>query len=313
MQVLILGNGNHTKKRILPALKSIRSIENIVIADKNTENKEKIDSKLEIRNFSKELKNNEEYNLIIIATPPYNHKNSLLDVVNKSNNILVEKPISNDINFIFGSEFKDLKNKFNIFESLMYFHHPLWSKVKDIIKENKIIKIFSEFSVPHLQDNNYVYNKKLGGGSLFDQGIYPVSLALEISNNVNKIEKISVIKPKDYEVDLGGTIELILDEDIEYFGKWGLGKQYKNYLLLESNDGTIFHIDFIFSKPDDLISKINLSNNNTISEIEIGKFDQFQNMYEDIINGDLDRFEYSNFANLLVRYNLIQEIIYSID
>ena len=177
MQVLILGNGNHTKKRILPALKSIRSIENIVIADKNTENKEKIDSKLEIRNFNKELKNNEEYNLIVIATPPYNHKNSLLDVVNKSNNILVEKPISNDINFIFDSEFKDLKNKFNIFESLMYFHHPLWSKVKDIIKENKIIKIFSEFSVPHLQDNNYVYSKKLGGGSLFDQGIYPVSLA----------------------------------------------------------------------------------------------------------------------------------------
>ena len=42
MQVLVIGNGNHSKKRVLPALEKIKFVENIVIADKNIKNKKKI-------------------------------------------------------------------------------------------------------------------------------------------------------------------------------------------------------------------------------------------------------------------------------
>ena len=160
MQVLVIGNGNHSKKRVLPALEKIKFVENIVIADKNIKNKKKINSSLEIRNFDKELQNNDKYDLIIIATPPYNHKSSLLDAVNKSNNILVEKPISNDMNFVFGDMLKDLKKEKNIFESLMYLHHPVLQHVKELIKKHNIKKISSEFTVPHLPDNKYIYKKK---------------------------------------------------------------------------------------------------------------------------------------------------------
>ena len=309
MQVLVLGNGTHVNKRILPALNNLKAINNIVVADKNTKKNIKINSSCEIRNFNEVLKSQEKFYFIIIATPPYNHKTSLLEVLEKSENILIEKPITNDIDFIFGEDLKELKREKNIFETLMYLHHPLWSYVKDLMEEKDIKKVTSEFSVPHLSENSYRYKKEKGGGSLFDQGIYPISLALEISDISQVIKKIEINKSKEYDVDLGGTIDLIIDDNISYVGKWGLGQDYKNYLKLESSEGESFQIDFIFSKPNDTLTKINLKDSKESSEIKIGKYDQFQIMYQDVIENNMTKFEYTNHENLLKRYNLVSAVL----
>ena len=131
------------------------------------------------------------------------------------------------MNFVFGDMLKDLKKEKNIFESLMYLHHPVLQHVKELIKKHNIKKISSEFTVPHLPDNKYIYKKDLGGGSLFDQGIYPLSLALELSNNSKKIDHIEINNSDKYEVDLGGNIQMNINKNIRYFGKWGLGQDYK--------------------------------------------------------------------------------------
>jgi len=309
MRVLILGNGTHVKKRVLPALRNIESIENIVIADRNTQNVTKINSNQEIRNFNEELNSSEEYNFIIIATPPYDHKSSILKVLDKSENILVEKPISNDIDFIFGENLRELKKEKNIFETLMYLHHPLWSYVKDLINKKNIQKVFSEFSVPHLPENSFRYKKELGGGSLFDQGIYPISLAQEISNSSQVLNNVEIHQSREYEVDLGGSIDLTIDENISYIGKWGLGQEYKNYLKLENSDGESFQIDFIFSKPNETFTKIDVKNSKNSQVIEIGKYDQFQIMYQDVIEKNITKFKYTNYENLLKRYSLVRDVL----
>tara|TARA_B100000123_G_C25726540_1_gene427196 strand:- start:498 stop:1439 length:942 start_codon:yes stop_codon:yes gene_type:complete len=309
MKVLVLGNGAHVKKRVLPALNNIKSIENIIIGDRNTKNAIKIDSKNEIRNFNDELKSSEKYNFVIIATPPYDHKSSLIKVSDKTENILVEKPISNDINFIFGENLRELKNEKNVFETLMYLHHPLWSYVKDLINKKNIQKVFSEFSVPHLPENSFRYKKELGGGSLFDQGIYPISLAQEISNSSQVLNSVEIHQSREYEVDLGGSIDLTIDENISYIGKWGLGQEYKNYLKLENSDGESFQIDFIFSKPNETFTKIDVKNSKNSQVIEVGKYDQFQIMYQDVIEKNISKFKYTNYENLLKRYSLVRDVL----
>ena len=246
--------------------------------------------------------------MAIIATPPYNHIESYEKIYNKCNKVLIEKPITNDLNWIFGSELKEHLGKKRVFESLMYFHHPIWKEVKNLVQSGDIKKINTEFSVPHLPKGSHRYSKKYGGGSLNDQGLYPISLVSELMMNTYEIKDIKVFGENNYEVDLSGQFEIILDNNIEAKGSWGLGKDYKNFINLLDKDGKEYEINFIFSKPDGTDTKIILKDQNMSKDINIGIYDQFQIMYLDAINNDLSKFKYSSYKNLIKRYEIYKKI-----
>ena len=308
MKVLILGNGIHTNKRVLPALNKIKEIDLIAVGDRNVTQDTQLNKITKISNYNQVTSSGEEYDLAIIATPPYNHIESYEKIYNKCNKVLIEKPITNDLNWIFGSELKEHLGKNRVFESLMYFHHPIWKEVKNLVQSGDIKKIITEFSVPHLPKGSHRYSKKYGGGSLNDQGLYPISLVSELMMNTYEIKDIKVFSENNYEVDLSGQFEIILDNNIEVKGSWGLGKDYKNFINLVDKDGKEYEINFIFSKPDETDTKIIMKDQNISKDINIGIYDQFQIMYLDALNNDLSKFNYSRHKNLIKRYEIYKKI-----
>ena len=308
MKVLILGNGIHANKRVLPALNKIKEIDLITIGDRNVIQDTQLNKITKLSNYNQVTLSGEEYDLAIIATPPYNHIESYEKIYNKCNRVLIEKPITDDLNWIFGSELKEHLSKNRVFESLMYFHHPIWKEVKNLVQSGDIKKINTEFSVPHLPKGSHRYSKKYGGGSLNDQGLYPISLVSELIMNTYEIKDIKVFSENNYEVDLSGQFKIILDNNIEAKGSWGLGKDYKNFINLVDKDGKEYEINFIFSKPDETDTKIILKDQNVSKDINIGIYDQFQIMYLDAINNDLSKFNYSSYKNLIKRYEIYKKI-----
>ncbi len=309
MKILLLGNGAHAKKRILPALKKIDSLEKIVIGDRSVSENKDLNNKIKVINYNESISSPDIFDLCIIATPPYNHTDSLKKIYNKADKILIEKPISSDINWIFSKEFKNLYTNKNLFEAIMFFHHPAWDQVKRIINEYEINKIISEFSVPHLEKESYRYKKNFGGGSLNDQGIYPISLASELIENSYYLKKVKVSSEKNYEVDLFGEFEMLIDNKIDFTGKWGLGKEYKNYIRLFNTSGLELLVNFFYSKPEGQNMQIEFKNISGKSDETINVSDQFKNMYLDIMNNKLDKFSYSEYKNLIKRYQIFQEIL----
>tara|TARA_Y100000389_G_scaffold62489_1_gene58535 strand:- start:2820 stop:3758 length:939 start_codon:yes stop_codon:yes gene_type:complete len=307
VNILIIGNGVHTNKRIHPALSTIENINKITIGDRNTSKKYINEKGAEVENVEKIYKNNHIFDLVIISTPPDSHMEILEKIYNKSNKILIEKPLATNLELISNSLISD-SGKTKVYESLMYFHHPIWSHVKKLIASNNITNVNCEFSVPHLNNESFRYSKKAGGGSLNDQGIYPISLASNITKDSYALENIVIEKEAGYEVDLGGTLNLLIDDKIQFNGKWGLGKDYKNYLEMKDANNNSYYIDFIFSKPDDTESKIVVKKNDIVSEIKIGIYDQFKLMYLDFLSDKFNRFDYSSYSNLLKRYKLYQEV-----
>ena len=306
MKVLVLGNGAHTNKRIIPALNKIKKIDSIFVGDRNVNKLNKVDDVLSIINYEDAFKLIQDIDLTIIATPPYNHKESLRKINGKSKSILIEKPLSNEIKFINSNEFKSIYDSGVVFESIMYFHHPIWEKVKNIINNGEIREIYAEFCVPHQPIDGHRYKKEMGGGSLNDQGIYPISLVTDLFHDEYKIENIEILKNDKYEVDLGGGLNLV-SKDIYISCKWGLGDDYKNSLQLIDKSKNEYKIDFIFSKPDNTETKITL-NNEVSEELQVGVFDQFEIMYNDILKENLSRFKYSSYENILKRYKLYNSI-----
>ena len=121
MKVLVLGNGIHAKKRVIPALQQIDIVDSIVVGDKNT-TKSEIRNNINFVNLSNIFESKEQYDLTLVVTPPYNHLESFQKVKEFSAKVLIEKPITNDFKYLFSSDMKNYFNEGKVIESLMYLH-----------------------------------------------------------------------------------------------------------------------------------------------------------------------------------------------
>ena len=308
VNVLLVGNGVHANKRILPSLKNLEVVDSIEILDRNVEIEKQISDTIKILPYREISKSESFYDLGIIATPPYNHIQSYELIVNKCQTVLIEKPLTNNLDAMWRKSIKKNLEENKLIEALMYFHHPLWKKIMTIVESKNIIEINTEFSVPHLSEGSYRYSASKGGGSLFDQGIYPISFAQQLIKRNYEIKSIETYSEEGFEVDLSGKIFLNIDNKISFNGSWGLGCEYNNFVNLKDSDGSIYEIDFVYSKPDQTNNKIFITRDGSKEEIEIGIHDQFQNMYLDVINKNFSAFEYSNFNNLDSRHMLLEEV-----
>ena len=125
MNILLIGNGVHANKRILPALKDLGIINSISILDRNVETEKQLSNTVKVLPYENLKKSNLFYDIGIIATPPYNHLQSYELVVNNCQTVLIEKPLTNNLDSIWEKsiqrqvgENKLIKNYLNILKNI---------------------------------------------------------------------------------------------------------------------------------------------------------------------------------------------------
>lgn len=305
LNLLLVGYGNHAKRRVIPALKSLDREINFSILKRNIE----IKSNEEYQFITKKdvLKKNVNFDGLIITSYPSVHLENLIEFNNNSNIFLIEKPITNNLDFILGDEFQSIESTKKVKECLMYFHHPLYFKFKEILKKNKIDKVKIEFTIPNLDKSDYRYSKSLGGSSILDQGIYPISLILENFNiDLNSLN-YSIKFDYDFDIDSGGNIFCNTSDGIEIDATWGIGMEYSNLVKIYSND-QVFNFPMFFSKPEKFNSFFQIISKKETEEYNIGVYDQFKFMYIDLLLKQ-NIIEYNNYENLIKRYRFIKELL----
>jgi predicted dehydrogenase len=218
----------------------------------------------------KDLINDKKVQNIYITTTNNLHKELIIDSANNGKNIICEKPAcTNEKDF---SECIDAIKKNNVFfmEGLMYLHHPQIAKSIEIIKKGEIGKIkkiiasfgyrvgkkFLFFELKKIDRESRIFNPKLGGGSIYDLGCYPLTASLLFFNLENNNQIINYEFNRNdgrYGVDenadaklyfsCGGQAEISvsirkdLENTIEIFGSKGKIKIFYPWLTL--NDSTI--------------------------------------------------------------------------
>lgn len=307
MKILVVGNGSHTNRRILPSLANLNYVESIFVSFRDEINNKFKNEKLSYMKYDQILNSDIFFDAIVIATVPSAHLKNLDELKDKANILLLEKPISSNLDMIFDEKFKSLYEKKYIFECLMFKYHPLYQKYLEIKKSNKILKIKSKFTIPHIDKNNFRYNKNLGGGSLFDLGIYPISLisdSLDINNNFKKIDYQF---DDELDVDLYGSImaEDLNGTEIEL--EWGIGYEYKNYVELTLENST-YTFPFIFSKPEGYNAFFEIKKNDKIHNVNVGTHDQFELMYNEIIMNHQLLKKINTYSKLITKYKLIEKV-----
>ncbi len=145
-----------------------------------------------------ELVKNKDIDIIYISTTNDLHKENIILCLNNGKHVLCEKPLT--LNYKDTQEVINLAKRKNLFlmEALWTIFLPSFVKLKSILK-NKLIGDIKFIRADFGFTNSWgierrLLNKNLGGGTLMDNGIYPISLAsMVFRKQPNQIETVTYI------------------------------------------------------------------------------------------------------------------------
>lgn len=138
-----------------------------------------------------ELVNDEEVDIIYVATPHVFHYEHTLLCLKNRKAVLCEKPFAMNILQVEAMIATAIENEVFLMEAMWTYFLPHYRFVLDLVKSQKygkLLKLEADFgfTASYLPEKR-LYNKNLGGGSLLDIGIYPVFAALSLMGIPEKI------------------------------------------------------------------------------------------------------------------------------
>jgi predicted dehydrogenase len=283
-KIAIIGYGNHVRKNILPAISRMPDIavEAIYVRDLAKYTKQAQDDGHSIKLIEDRV--DEDVEWVYISTPIATHFKLSEKYLTAGKNVICEKPLT--ISLEKTKKLFDLaeQNDVCLFEVCMYQFHKQYTHLKQLVDEYlSSIKILSvKFTIPHLGEGDIRYQKGLGGGALLDVGYYPISLIVSLFGEPKEIKFIQNSED-GYEVDLFGSAIFVF-KNFYCYAEWGIGLPYSNQATVIT-EKQVYIYDRIFSKPETLKTKVYLKEGLDSCDIEIGKDDQFVNMFRSFLRG----------------------------
>ena len=168
---------------------------------------------------------------------------------------------------------------------MQYVHHPLFNKLKSVIKNNsigKVLSVKSSFKIPLSDKENFRFNKKYGGGALNDVGFYPISIMFTLFNS----KKIKFLESKIIEqnqIDIRGNLKAQNENKVIFDLNWGFKSSYENNLILYGTKGNLI-VDFIFSKNVNQNGRINIYKKKKLEIMKVPKSNQINLAFEDMLS-----------------------------
>ncbi|GAA4274165.1 Gfo/Idh/MocA family oxidoreductase [Aquimarina gracilis] len=160
-------------------------------------------------NYS-DLSKDPDIDVVYIATPHVFHYDNTLMCLNNRKAVLCEKPFAMNTSQVQEMIQKAKENRVFLMEALWTYFLPHYQYVLKLITSKELGAIKSlraDFGFSSTFDpNGRIFNKKLGGGSLLDVGIYPLFAVLSILGYPENIEAKADIGKTG--VDETCTIEL---------------------------------------------------------------------------------------------------------
>jgi len=163
-----------------------------------------------------------DIDIIYIATPNSTHVEMMRKCIASGKHILVEKPFCLDVEE--GREIKRLANAANVFcmEALWTRFIPATQQVIESVENGRIGELrHIKGTFGHIFSKNRCFDKKLGGGVLFDLGMYLISLTYPVLG-----------KPDRYHF-------------MPYFGKTDVDEQASFTFSYKSGIIASFHCSFL--------------------------------------------------------------------
>ena len=278
------------------AIKETTNSKLIGIASKSGNTFENFDNKT-----YEELINDKKIDAIYISTLNNTHISLIKEIIKTGKKILCEKPVSTTLEELLEIKKLILDRNVQFYEAIAYYSHQQTTDLLNLINNDEIGEINSIESNfgyrAKFKPSSRVFDKLLGGGSIFDLGCYPLSFLMLFAKDPKKI--IIESKKLDYaksNVDNDARADLDCDNKFKAKIHVSIKDDLDNICIIRGSKGSIK-----ISEPwkPGINSTIEVTNNKHFYVKSVSsKLSVYANQIENVSESFLDPSKKSNLFDI---------------
>ena len=175
-----------------------------------------------IHNSYEALINDPLVDAVYISLPNHLHCEWSVKALNAGKHVLCEKPFALNLSEVESMVQAARENNRLLVEAVSCMWHPRMIRLIDYVKAGNIgevISIDSSFTFPASLEGNYRLSPAMGGGALFDVGIYPLhAISALIGHDVNTVITSCDVKIGPTRIDLTSKWQMRINNSITASG-----------------------------------------------------------------------------------------------
>ena len=253
-----------------------------------------------------------EIDAVYIPLPPALHYKWAKQALEKGIHTFIEKPSTTSLKDTAELVALAGKNNLAIHENYMFIFHSQLQKINDVVKSGEIgdVRLCRiDFGFPERAQNDFRYNKKLGGGALLDCGGYTLKYADYLLGGNAKVVCANSLYSEGYEVDIAGSATLKNDKGQVVQVAFGMDNDYRCSIDIWGSKGTL-RSERILTAPDGFEPSYIISKNGDSQTFKMDADDTFFKSINEFylcIKDEAERKK--NYERLLAQEKLVDEFV----
>ncbi|ULL15788.1 gfo/Idh/MocA family oxidoreductase [Paenibacillus sp. H1-7] len=243
----VLGCAGIAKRAVIPGIQQSQTGEVTAIASRDEQKARETAAQLNIPKAYgsyEAILADDTIDAVYIPLPNHLHKEWTIRAAEAGKHVLCEKPIALNAEETEEMVAACAKAGVKLAEAFMYRHHPRYEMIKEIIRSGEIGTIrgiHGAFTFNNAKDaNNVRYKQFMGGGSLYDVGVYPISAARFLLEQEPQAATVHAFFSPDHDhVDMMAAGLLEFPDSVALTFDCGMWAAGRNVLEVIGTDGRI--------------------------------------------------------------------------
>ncbi len=169
------------------------------------------------------------------------------------------------------------ENGLALHENYMFIFHDQLKAIDEVVTSGEIgeVRLYRiSFGFPRRAQNDFRYNKALGGGALLDAGGYTMKYAGYLLGETAKVVTAQVNYIPEFEVEMYGSATMVNDKGVTAQLAFGMDNDYKCEIEIWGSKGTIIS-NRILTAPDGFVPSYTIKKNQDVEMRNLPADDAF--------------------------------------
>ncbi|MFF3752525.1 Gfo/Idh/MocA family protein [Streptomyces sp. NPDC002018] len=279
LRIGVLGCAGIARRRMLPAFRACPGTELVAIASRDGRRARETaaEAGCEPVHGYAELLARPDIDAVYVPLPAALHERWVRAALEAGKHVLGEKPLTTDPAATAALAALAASSGLALRENVMFVHHSQHAAVRHLVADGAIgeVRAFrAAFTVPRLPDGDIRYDPALGGGALWDTGVYPVRAALHfLGEDLDVVGATLVRGGPGRAVDTAGAALLRDAAGVGAQLTFGLDHAYRSGYELWGSTG-VLTVDRAFTPPAGMPPRVRLERGAATTEIDLPADDQ---------------------------------------